>query len=898
MRQPKSISPPVVTALALFFASGALALVYQVVWARLLTHVFGSTAIAVGTVLAAFMAGMAIGSWYLGRLADRAPNRLRLYAWLEIGIAASALLTHVLLWRLDALYPALHALAGGNSGGIAVLRFVVGFLAVSLPTMLMGATLPVLSRFLVSADETVGVSLGALYAVNTLGAVTGAAATGFVLIGEFGLHTPVVGAAVGNLLIGAIAWGVSADVADATIETPPAPAAAADSAGGNELGRPVVALLLAGLGISGFTSFAYEIYWTRSLVFVLGNSTYALTTMLCAFLTGIALGSYLVRFAIRRVVDRVILFGWIQVLLGLTSALALPLLFAIDDPVSASRFLLGISGRAVPLVLASLGVAFLVMLVPAALIGATFPLVGDLAVRRVSEAGATVGRVYAVNTIGNVLGAVLPGAALIAWLGIQKGIVLMASLNVALGLLVLSVGALRSARRPVWWVALPALLAVCAAVLTRAPLDFQFPSKGERPHHRTLYYREGPLATTKVYRDPVSGEKRMSVDGIVIGGTGNTHFKQLLLAHLPRLLKDETSRELSVGLGSGILVGESARHPGVESIIAVEIEPSVVEGAAYFAEENHGVLADPRLSVIGDDISSFLRTTERQFDVITADEKTADEFASNGFSYSLEYYEQLRDHLAPGGLVAQWVPATLPRRQYRMILRTFAEAFPRVQLWSFLPAHRLGPFNSVLIGSVEGVAIDVRAINRRLAENPEAFSGLEPYGITSAEALVPHFVADETVIRDAVADAELNTLDHPRYEFYQPWEYAKDRAAKAAENQAFLMALKREAHPAFIASLIEGAGGQERLEQSFAAEFTYLAAFQRFLAGVSMGEAYALFDNALAMAPWNDSIRARIYAQYRYFAATQRDPVRRVALERRAEELYAESPVRAPAGGD
>ncbi len=142
-------------------------------------------------------------------------------------------------------------------------------------------------------------------------------------------------------------------------------------------------IVVIGLGISGLTSFAYEIYWTRSLVFILGNSTYALSTMLSAFLTGIALGGYLVRFAIRRFRDRVAIFGWIQVLLGVLSALALPFLFAVDDPQSLGRSLLGISDKAIPWVLSSFGVAFLVMLLPAALIGATFPLVGHLAVRPV-----------------------------------------------------------------------------------------------------------------------------------------------------------------------------------------------------------------------------------------------------------------------------------------------------------------------------------------------------------------------------------------------------------------------------------------------------------------------------------------------------------------------------------
>lgn len=871
--------------LFLFLGSGALALVYQVVWARLMTHVFGSTALAVGTVLAAFMGGMALGSWWIGRLADRWPNRLRLYAWLEIGIAAAALLSHLALTALDAYYPALHAVMGGSTVIVAISRFLLAFLLVMGPTVLMGATLPVLSRFLVARQEIVGVGLSTLYSINTLGAVIGAFVTGFVLIGSFGIHLPVYAAVVGNLLIGAMAW-----IASRRASTPGASSAddvlTAETATAEEAGGWMLPLVIVGLGISGFTSFAYEIYWTRALIFVLGNSTYALTTMLCAFLTGIALGGYLARYAIRHLSDRVAAFGWIQVALGIVSALALPFLFAANEPGALGESLRRLSADALPLMLASFGVSFAVMLVPAVLIGATFPLVGHLAVRDPADTGASIGRIYAVNTAGNVLGALLPGVVLIAWLGIQKGILLMAALNVLLGVTILAARRLQKGHKQWWWATPLAVLLASGFAMSRASLDFEFPSRGEMPRYETLYYREGPLATTKVYVDPADGDKLMSVDGIVIGGTGDTHFKQLLLAHLPRLLIDDTSRELSIGLGSGILVGESALHDDVELITAVEIESSVIDGANWFRDETRNVLDDPRLIVVEGDISTYLRTTSETFDVITADEKTADEFASNGFSYSLDYYRLLRERLAPGGLVAQWVPSTLPPSQYRMILKTFAQGFPHVQLWQFLPAYRVGFFNTILVGSVEPVPVRYDEVVKRFERHRAALANLEPYGLTSAEALLPHFIADETVIRSAVRDAELNTLDHPRYEFYRPWDYAGEPLQQVIRNQAFLLDMKRRAHERFVAGLAADGPEAESLEQAFLAEFRYLEAFQHYLAGMPAGEVYRVFDRILGIAPGNDSLRARIYLQYRFLALSQRDPEQRRLMLRRAESLY------------
>jgi spermidine synthase len=873
--------------LFLFFISGALALVYQVVWSRLMTHVFGSTALAVGTVIAAFMAGMAVGSWWFGKLADRSQNSLRLYAMIEIGIAITALLAHLALDALYSAYPAIYQMVSNSLLLTGVVRFLLAFVLIMTPTILMGATLPVLIRLLAMGRGEAGRSLSTLYAVNTSGAVAGVLLTGFFLIGRFGIHIPVYMAVVGNLMVGIVALMAAHRLPGRNmVGTPVTSAKAGLEINSQHLSRGVYRLILFALGASGLASFAYEIYWTRSLVFILGNSTYAFTTMLSAFLTGIALGGWMIRYLMASAFDRATVFGCIQVLLGIVSASALPLLFTISDSQSLNHYVLSNSSRAWQLLATGYAVSFFVMLVPAFLIGTTFPLVGSLGIRKTEEAGSTAGRIYAINTIGNVLGALLPGLLLIEWLGIQKGIVTMALLNIALGFAVLVSRLGHAARPTVWRAALAALLLLSVFITSQAPLQFQFPSENEQPYFETLYYREGPLATTKVYVDPASLEKHMSVDGIVIGGTGNAEFKQLLLAHLPKLLLQDYSNELSVGLGSGILVGESALHSGVEQITSVEIEPSVIAGAAYFAAENHHVLERPEVTVIADDIGNFLRTEAGLYQVITADEKTADEFASNGFSYSMEYYALLREHLAPGGLAMQWVPTTLPPSQYQMVLNTFATSFPHVQLWYFMPAHRRGPFNTILIGSSEAVAISPALIEHRLASHPEAFSSLERYGLTSALAVLPHFIAAGSSLRNAVRNAQLNSLEFPRYEFFYPWDYAIGQENHMVTNHNFLFQLKRSAHSNFMANLDLTESQRERLNQTLRAEYRYLVGFQEFLTGMSPTEIYRFFDATLDMAPWNDSLRARIYAQYAYIASTRRNPLERARLEQKASSLY------------
>lgn len=891
--QEKNNSSPPVLVLILYFLSGATALVYQVVWSRMLMHVFGSTAVALGTVLAAFMAGMAIGSWLIGKSADKSKNCLRLYAFLEIGLALAALVSHILLSRVGPAHLVLYDIFGFSDAIFSVIRFLLIFILVMAPTILMGATLPVLARFLVNLRSKVGINLSTLYATNTFGAVSGVLVTGFFLIGTYGIHTPVYIAVTANILIGGIAWLVSLRNGDSPPSVTPSSAVADTGPASKEGSVDVLTfrIILLGLGISGFTSFAYEIYWTRSLVFILGNSTYALTTMLSSFLSGIAIGGYLIRFALKHIADRVVTFGWIQIFLGVFSATALPLLFFVSDPQSLNEYILETTDQILPLVFTSFGVAFLVMLVPAILIGATFPLVGQIVVRDLQKTGSHVGRIYAINTLGNVLGALLPGFVLLNWLGIQKGILAMAVLNVILGFVILSLTLARAPRHPAWRYALPVVLVLTVVAMSRAPLQFQFPSEAEQDYFKTTFYREGPLATTKVYWNPRTMEKHMSVDGIVIGGTGFVEFKQLLLAHLPKLLVEDVSTELSIGLGSGMLAGESARDPRVDKITTVEIEPGVVEGAEWFTEQNHAVLENSRVEIVIDDIGNFLRTTPDRYQVITADEKTADSYASNGFSYSVEYYDLLRDHLAPGGLAAQWVPATLPTRQYHMVLKTFTESFPYVQLWYFLPAHKKGPFNTILIGSNERIRLDYNYIQGQLDENPEVFSSLVPYGLTSAEAVLPHYVADERSLRPAVRGALINSLDHPHYEFFYPWDYTIDRGKQVVANHRFIRELKEQAQADFIAGLEIEHQDIARLKQTLLAENSYLVGFESFQTGISLMEHYRLFDKILALAPWNDSLRARIFSQYSHIASTRRDASERSRLFKRANSLYEQDAV-------
>jgi spermidine synthase len=873
--------------LILFLLSGACGLVYEVVWSRVMTEIFGSTVLAVGTVLAAFMSGLALGSYLLGKRADRSTNPLRLYAYLEIGVGLTALASMALMDRADALYLALYGVLGESGVLLATARLVVAFALVMIPTVLMGATLPVLSRFVITRLSVVGSGLSSLYAINTIGAVTGTLAAGFLLIRAIGIHPSVYLAVACNLAIGVLAWVLSRRHAPElpAVSVPPA----VETDGGGRAADPANAgryrMLLWAFGLSGFASFAYEIFWTRALVHLMGNSTYAFTMMLTAFLSGIALGGFLIRFAVDRYALGLRTFAWLQIFIGATSAAALPVLFRLVESKAVRETLTGWSDRAGLLILSHFFISLLVMLVPATMIGATFPLVGRIYVKDLRSTGADVGKVYAANTLGNVLGAMAPGFVLLPLFGIQKGVVLMAALNVSIGLFVLLWRQERAAR---FRHAIPPAFIGVTFLLSQVTFGFQFPAEHQKPGDRVLYYREGLVGTTKVFQQLDTGDKRMSIDGIVIGGTEFTDYKQQVLAHLPKLLLKNYSTELTVGLGSGILAGESLRHRGLGRIVGVEIEPGVIEGAVEFTEENYGVLDNPKTVTVLDDVGNFLRTTSEKYDIISADEKTADKYASNGFSYSREYYDLLREHLKPSGLVIQWIPNQLPPSQYRMVLRTFVSAFPHASLWYFPSVGKGAGMNTFVVGSLEEIEIDADWMNRVLEEESDAFEGWRQYGLMTAESLLAHYVADGDAVLAATEGSPENTLENPYYEFYLPREYAAPVNTRTRANHDFLVRLRGERGLHDLATRLSG-DVSDRLAAAFRAEDRFLDGLRLQIEGRPYTEFGAHFDEALSVAPWNDNLRAQIVSYlWNYAGVLYLDGAFPEALSymRRAVEVY------------
>jgi spermidine synthase len=758
----------------LFFVSGACGLIYQVTWTRIMTHVFGTTVYAVSIVLTAFMAGLAIGSYYLGKTGDRSSKPLRLYAWYELGIGVTALVSLFLMDRLVSFYLALNDTIGSQALLFNSVRFLVAALVLLLPTILMGATLPILSRFIITGMKSLGKNLGTLYAVNTFGAVVGSLAAGFFLIRNLGVHNSVYLACVLNLAVGVIAFALSMKV--------PAGAPAETKAGAPPANRH--RLLLFAFALSGFTSFAYEVYWTRSLVFLFGNSTYAFVTMLTAFLVGIALGGYTARFFVDRLRVPIITFAWVEVLIGLFAGVAMPVLVTVVYSDFTENLFRSVADQWLVTFLLRFGFSLLVMLVPTMLIGSTFPLVGRIYIQGLDRTSADVGKIYAVNTFGNILGAFIPGLIILPLLGINKSVLLMAAINIAIGAVILL-----AKRTSVLGYAATALALVVAVFIAWLPVDFQFPSDTQRKGDEVLFYKEGISGTTKVYVNNETGEKSISVDGANIGGTNfYVNHKQQVLAHLPKLLIPHYESELSIGLGSGILVGECARYDALKRIVCVELAPSVKEGAAYFEKETGGVLSNPRVEIVVNDGINHLLTTAERFHIISSDAKSKPEHGGNGVFFSEEYYSLIEEHLEPGGLFIQWIPIYYPRNSYLTIIKTFTDTFPYASLWMFPAGH------SFLVGTTHELKIDFARIEKMLDDPLQPLQGLKEYGISSAGALLSHCATMRPVLAEQSQGAATNSFEYPYIEFYSFKDYAVPFKQRNLGNLAFILSLRKDVY--------------------------------------------------------------------------------------------------------
>jgi spermidine synthase len=777
--------------LVCFFASGMSGLVYQVIWVRELVLVFGATTFAVSTVLTAFMGGLALGSYYFGRRSETVARPLRLYGLLEIGIGAYGLAVPLIFATLPLFY---HSLLGRLQlpfFSLSIVRFVFATLVLIVPTALMGATLPVLASFYARDASRIGLKAGSLYALNTFGAVLGAASTGFVLIPTLGMNAATMTAASINILLGGVALTISRKAEAAPVIQGDLPGAASSPVSNSGIGPRQVTVVVAGFAVSGFVALAYEVIWSRVLALIIGSSVYAFSIMLTTFLIGLAAGATVASRLADKIRRPVLWFGIIEAAVGVTSLMGAYMFN--DLPYVFVQLYRWVDSTAFGLLLFSrFLIASLVMIIPTFLLGALFPLV----VRIVSSGklwrttGRTVGDAYAANTVGAIAGSFASGFVLIPWLGLLGSMRLCVALNFAVaGVVFVTSGyrrdnkADKKARQPkrtiaaMLGVAISALL-ILVVVLIEPPWDPEVMSSAvyryapsltdksrqdlfdflKRGQGETLFYKEGITATVAVQRQ--SGGRVLKVNGKPEASTAGDMPTQILIGALPLLVRDQTDDVLLIGLGSGVTLGSVEQFP-VKHVTCVELEPAVIEASRHFEDVNNHPLDDPRLRMVSNDGRNFIYTTDQKFDVIVS-EPSNPWVTGVANLFTLEYFKRGAGRLKEDGLFSQWLQIyEMAPEDVRTLIATFRAAFPQVYLF------RGAEGDLMLLGSKSERGLNLSVLQSHFDE-PKVGADLDRINTARPSDIVSRFYLGPAEVTNLSAGAKLNTDDNALIEFNAP----------------------------------------------------------------------------------------------------------------------------------
>ena len=890
--------------LGLFLVTGFTGLVYELLWARMFTLVFGATVLAVSTVLAAFFAGLALGSWAFGRVVDRFGKPLLLYGLLELGIGLYAAFVPSLISLAQGISANLSQFAPDSFYALSLLRFVVSLLVILLPTTFMGASLPVLSRFMVEAWERIGRDVGYLYAVNTIGAALGCLVTGFFLIETLGVSTTHTLAIILNLAVGFVALVLHRTAAPAAVETRTPdvsrlrvkpqrdsrrkrrPARSKRSAQpGSAAGPPpatysrkLVLLVLCTFGISGAAALGYEVLWTRNLGVTLHSTTYSFTLILTAFLCGIGLGSFLYGRYLQRSRRPVFLFGAIQATVGVY-ALALIHFFRVM-PNLAAEVIQPWEADWATMIALQLLMCFLVMLVPTLLLGCTFPLVSRICVAGAEGLGKTVGSVYAVNCLGAIAGSFLAGFVIMPTIGVKDGMMLVSAVSVAVGVFLLGVApaASRLAKRST--IVAAAVLAAIGLVAAHKT-DLYVGIGISADARKILHYKDGLVANVRV--EQTADNVLLMIDNKVQAGRLGARSSQGL-GHIPMLLHPDPRRVLTIGMGAGMTAGAVARHP-VETVRIVDLVASLEETAPYFSQQNHDVLSDERTRFTVGDGRNFLLTTNERFDVIVAD-IFFPAGAGTGSLYSLGHYQLAKTRLADDGLIIQWVPLyQLTEEEFRIIAATFLEVFPGAELWLGDP-DMMYPVVG-LVGRNGRPEIEVSRLRHRL-QHREVAQGLV-FGDDAISLLCAYLMRGQE-LAEYVAGAPLNTDDRPRIEFSAPRNNYTNRRY-GWETIQKLARLKTSVVPLLDTDSL----GAERTEAIVRIERreTAMRHYYRGTFALGNGQAedgYQEYREARSLAPTDGFIDFHTSESIGRLHATLGDPARAATLLEAAVKLRPDEP--------
>jgi spermidine synthase len=785
--------------LACFFLSGASGLILELIWTRMLTLVFGSTTLAVSTVLTAFMGGLGLGSYLAGRLADRLRDPVRAYALAEAAIGVYALAVPWVISFYPSLNQTLWASLGDRYPLLSLLRFLASAGLLLLPTTLMGATLPILSRYFVRRPFELGGlgrRLGTLYAVNLFGAVTGTFLAGFVFLPSIGVRaTNLVAAGFDLTLAAAIllarrfrtrARATSLDelIADARARGE-VEAVAEPAAGPTPVVTPAARrAVLAAFCVSGATAMCLQGLWTRALAVLIGSSIFSFTIILLAFLVGLGAGSAVFGRLVQRTAHPV---RWLATIhLGIAACVGASYLMTDQLPYLFAWLLGSTSFSTEAVLVCQFLLACVAVLPPTFLMGAIFPLSVRVAAVNLGSVGRDVGSAYALNTLGAIVGSFLSGFVVLPALGLQKGIYLTVCAGLALAVLLFAVAPGLPWPRRLLGAGLAVALAAVGLVLPRWNLvvfsqgffrvsiarDY-IARKAQKKTWATpklVFYEDGVATTVSV--DQWGKVFSMKNNGKVDASNDADMPTQTSVGLLPLLLYpgDHPPRVALVGFGSGVTAGSVTQAP-IKSLEVVELEPAIYRASHFFDDVNHRPLTNPKVTARVGDGRNFLGQRSDRFDVIISQPSNP---WITGVSnlFTREYFQAIKSRLAPDGIFCQWAQLyEMAPWNIKAIYRTMRSEFPHALVFA---AEDLSS-DTILIASQKPLTIDVARIARALRDPVTRAEALRA-GFQSEHDVPAYLLLGPDELESFTAGSPLNTDDNALIEFNAPRDllgYAK-----------------------------------------------------------------------------------------------------------------------------
>ena len=704
--------------LVMFALSNMAALIYQIGWTKNLSYVFGTSVYAIGTVLACFMSGLAVGSFVLGKRADKSTNPVRLFAYVELALGLYALLLILLFPLLPQPYSYFHRIFVGTPF-MNVMLFALSFNVLIIPTSLIGGTFPIMNR-IYSRIGTLGKDVGTVYSIDTVFAGAGALIAGFVLLPALGISmTIAVGAAI-NILAGIFLYYISLPL---KTEYPADSREKSDIKtlmnGLDNLDKTDKAVFLAYF-LSGFAALAAEVIWIRALSLTLGTSIYAISMITAGFLFGLALGSFIISRYIHRIRDLLTAFAFLELGIGVSAVMLLLMMENLDIPYLV---LYHTFDSFYPFTSALFIIIFLILLIPTTLMGATMPIVSKIITRNQADIGTDTGTVFTINTLGAIFGTFIASFVLLPGMGMTVSGGVIAALNIIIALVIFSHSGRENKKSFYSLCAVTFVLCIYIASTTINPL-----SSGAYYHGTQLkdieswkkmksdtelvHFEEGLYGLVSAVRQ---GEyMALRIDGKSESSNVPVELvTEYQLAYIPMFAHNSPKEVMLIGLGGGFTLDAITNFEEVDSIDLVEINPHLVSVTEkYFSEYNGNALSDPRVNTIIDDGRNRLLASDKKYDVIISQPSNI-WLSGEGGLFTMEMYEGVKAHLNKGGVFGQWMPMYEQDDQdFKIFLATFRSVFPYTTLW-------IVDYDAVLVGSMEPVEYDYGYIRQHIDSNPE-----------------------------------------------------------------------------------------------------------------------------------------------------------------------------------